>query len=124
MNRADAAIGEVLAAIAADPTMAASTAVIVTADHGGTGIGGDAHSDESHILNYTIPFIVNGPGVGMGDLYTLNAGIRLDPGTGRPTEDGVQPVRGSEAGNLALQLLGLDPIPGSRFNVLHDLNLS
>ncbi len=124
VTRADTAIGELLATIAADPALASSTAIIVTADHGGTSIGPEAHADHTLGLNYTIPFIVNGPGVAVGDLYALNAGVRLDPGVGRPDEDGIQPIRGSEAGNLALQLLGLNPIPGSRYNALHDLNLS
>ncbi len=111
-----------LATIAADPALASATAVIITADHGGP-LGLTDHSEETDDENYTVPFIVWGPDVVQGDLYSLNAGARVDPGTGRPDEDGVQPVRAAEAGNLALQLLGLPPITGSRYNSTHDLNL-
>jgi len=123
VTSSDASIGAVLNAIAADPGLASTTAVIVTADHGGP-LGGTSHADHNHADNFTVPFIVWGAGVGDGDLYSLNAGVRLDPGAGRPDEAGVQPVRAAEAGNLSLQLLGLPGIPGSRYNSAHDLNLN
>ena len=40
----------------------------------------------------------------------------MDPGAGRPTHSGVQPVRNLDAGNLALDMLNLPSIPGSVFN--------
>ncbi|MFW2381491.1 MAG: hypothetical protein ACN4GZ_07005, partial [Acidimicrobiales bacterium] len=90
---------------------------------GGT-LGENDHSVFDDAQNYTVPFIVWGPGVAANqDLYALNLANRLDPGLGRPDEAGVQPVRAAEAGNLSLQLLGLPPIPGSRFNAFHDLAL-
>ena len=57
------------------------------------------------------------------DLYALNAGVRSDPGTGRPTLDGAQPIRGHEAANLALDLLGLPAVPDSTFNRSQDLRV-
>ena len=65
--------------------------------------------------------MVWGPGVVAGsDLYALNPATRVDPVLGRPDENGVQPIRAAAAGNL--QMLGLPPIPGSRFNAAHDLS--
>ena len=123
VRKSDASIGAVLAAIAADPNLGMTTAVVVTADHGGE-LNDTGHFDARDPQNYTVPLIVWGPGVGQGDLYTLNPNTRSDPGTARPDEADVQPVRASEAGNLSMQLLGLPPIPGSRYNASHDLNLN
>lgn len=96
-----------------------NTAVILSADHGGTGGG---HGDPSIPLNYTIPFMVWGPGVAAGaDLYALNPTTRLDPGTGRPPfSDPVQPIRHADGSNLALELLRLGAVPGSTINTLQD----
>lgn len=110
--------------IANDPALAETTAIILTSDHGGP-IGETQHTVFDDDENYTVPSIVWGPGVGANkDLYTLNGSNRLDPGTGRPDEMGIQPIRAAEAGNLSAQLLGLPPIPGSRFNSGHDLVLN
>jgi hypothetical protein len=119
----DTSIAAALDAIGNDPALASTTAIIVTSDHGGP-IGETQHYVIDDDENYTVPFIVWGPGVGAdNDLYTLNSSNRLDPGVGRPDETGIQPIRAAEAGNLSLQLLGLTPIPGSRFNATHDLVL-
>lgn len=59
------------------------------------------------------------------DLYELNPASRLDPGSGRPDHAAIpQPVRNAEAANLALDILGLGPVPGSLFNAGQDLALA
>lgn len=88
-----------------------NTLFIVTTDHGGTGLG---HSDPTVATNFRIPFLVYGPGVRAGaDLYALNPGLRQHPGDSRAHEADPPPIRNCEAGNLALSLLNLPPIPGS-----------
>ncbi|MEZ4474309.1 MAG: alkaline phosphatase family protein [bacterium] len=105
VERQDARLGRLRAAL--DP----DTALVVTTDHGGSGYG---HSDPALREHYTIPFLVAGPGVAAGaDLYALNAGQRAEPGIARAAEDEPPPIRNCEAGNLALSLLNLPPIPGS-----------
>ncbi len=116
----DAYLGEILALIAATPALAGKTAIVLTTDHAGTGFN---HADPAIDTTYTIPFYVWGPGVPSGaDLYAMNPLTRLDPGTGRPSYlDPLQPIRNGEAANVALDLLGLDAIPGSWLNGEQDL---
>lgn len=98
-----------------------NTAIIVTADHGGSG---NDHSNAAAYSNYTIPFIAWGTGVSAGrDLYGLNSGTRTDPGSLRPAYGSTmpQPIRNSDGANLALDLLGLGAIPGSKVNAAQDL---
>jgi hypothetical protein len=110
VRKADRQIGQVLEAVASDPELRGSTAVIVTADHGGSGHDHGAYSPS----DYTIPFYVWGPGIRAEDLYALNQDRRADPGEAQVDGDAVmQPIRNGEAANLALRLLGLDPVPGS-----------
>ncbi len=123
IQNVDGYLGDVLNLIENDPGLAGETAIIITADHGGT--------DRSHLTvtdpaNYTIPVFVWGPGVAVGaDLYDLNPTTRLNPGTGRPTYvDAGQPIRNGGTGNLALNLLGVGPIPGSLINGTQDLNVA
>jgi hypothetical protein len=121
VTSADHAVGAVLDAIDASPERTADTAIVLTADHGGRGTH---HGTVTRPENYTVPFIVWGPGVPAGaDLYALNPGTRLDPGTGRPGYDGVQPIRNGEVANLALDLLELPAIPGSLFDARQDLEV-
>ena len=117
----DRLIGRLLDAIAARPSLAASTVVVVTSDHGGLGL---SHSDATRAVNYTIPFFVWGRGIRAGaDLYALNPD-RANPGTSRPTYAvAVQPIRNAEAGNLVTELLGLRAIPGSRINATQTLDV-
>ena len=118
---ADAILGDLLAALDA-AGIRGTTAIIVTSDHGGP-TGGDLHTDFTVEENYTVPFIVEGPGVQQGvDLYALNAGDRVDPGSSRPGLTGIQPIRTHEVANLSLDLLGLPSVPGSTFNNLQDLD--
>lgn len=123
VRESDGIVSELVSAIRSNAGWANSTAVIITSDHGGP-IGDDSHYDRELQGNYTIPFIVWAPGVAAGgDLYDLNPQSRRDPGGLQVGLEGRQPVRGHEVGNLALDLLGLPPIPGSTFNVRHDLAL-
>jgi predicted AlkP superfamily pyrophosphatase or phosphodiesterase len=108
---ADAEIGEILDLVRARPALQRSVTIVVTADHGGVPPG---HRFVSVLGNYRIPFFVWGRGVRPGsDLYRLNAGARLDPGTARPAYRGSQPVRNRDAASLALDLLGLPALPGT-----------
>lgn len=110
VRRADDRLGRILDAIEADDRLRGRTAVVVTADHGGSG----RHHLAEREVHYTVPFYVWGPGIAPADLYALNAGTRADPGAANPGLDADRPpVRNGDAANLALDLLGLGPIPGS-----------
>jgi hypothetical protein len=119
----DTRLGAIFDLVTTNAQLAGRTAILLTADHGGTGT---SHGDKTLASNYTIPFYVWGPGVmGGAPLYTINQGHRLDPGTGRPTySEPVQPIRNGEAANVSLQLLGLPAVPGSTLGVAQDLALS
>jgi hypothetical protein len=84
----------------------------VTSDHGGT--TRNDHNDPKRPETYRIPLFVWGPGIPAGaDLYSLLSN-RGDPGTNWLDYTAhPQPIRNGDAGNLALMLLGLPPIPGS-----------
>ena len=116
----DGYLGTIFDLVDHDPAFKGSTAIILSADHGGTGLG---HQENSLPVNYTIPFYVWGPGVAQGkDLYLLNRSSRRDPGTERPDYAAQQqPIRNGDGGNLALSLLGLKPIPESFINAQQDL---
>jgi hypothetical protein len=122
----DSRLGSLFDMIDKTPVLKGKTAIILTADHGGglAGVEKD-HSDPSRLNDYRVPFYVWGPGVKAGaDLYALNAKTRKNPGDGRPPiTDAIQPIRNGEAGNLALQWLGLGPIPGSTFNAAQNLEV-
>jgi hypothetical protein len=117
----DRLIGRLLNAIAGRASLASSTVVVVTSDHGGLGF---SHADATKRVNYTIPFFVWGRGVAAGaNLYALNPD-RANPGTSRPTYAAArQPVRNAEAGNLVTELLGLRAVPGSRINPRQTLDV-
>jgi hypothetical protein len=60
-----------------------------------------------------------------GDLYTLNPTNRKAPGpASNPPYTGVQPIRNGEVANLALDLLGLGPVPGSTIDSAQDLQVA
>ncbi len=121
VTRADADVRRVVSAIAGDADLAEDVVVVVTADHGGLP-GTSDHGDSSRRVNYTIPFLVWGPGIQAGDLYALNPDYQ-DPGTEQPSYDEPPPVRNGDVANLVTDLLGLDPVPGSEFDAAHDLDV-
>ncbi len=123
VKRVDGYLRELLNIVESDPVLLDKTVLILTADHGGTG---GTHVDATEPLNYTVPFFVWGAGVSPGtDLYAINATTRTDPAVTRPDYNSIgQPIRNSDSGNLALGLLGLEPVAGSTINVQQDLAIS
>jgi hypothetical protein len=122
MRTIDGYLGALFNLVNTDATLAGRTTIVLSADHGGTGNG---HNDASSPLVYTIPFYVWGAGVAQSDLYALNSGSRTNPGSSRPTYIAAgQPIRNGDGGNLALDLLGLGPIPGSLINAAQNLNVA
>ena len=118
VTEVDVMLGQVLNLIETDTDYVGNTTLILTTDHGGAAT---SHSDETAATSYTIPFYTWGADVTAGaDLYDLAGVNRLDPLTGRPDYTGIQPIRNSDAGNLALALLGLGPIPAY---IIGDVNL-
>ncbi len=120
--KVDWLIGQVLATIESSNKLRGNTTLIITSDHGGQS-GTKGHEDSKERDNFRIPFYVWGPGVQRGaDLYSLNSQNRKDPGDQNPPYGSSRPpVRNGDAGNLALDILGLPPIPGSTINARQDL---
>lgn len=115
LARVDAQLARLLATIEANEALRGTTTLILTSDHGGRGSG---HGRADHPDNYVIPFYLWGAGIGRGDLYALNRDRRADPASDRvPFDAPLQPIRNGDAANLALQLLGLPPLPGSSIGV-------
>ena len=117
----DGMLGKIFKLIEQDvPAMKGNTAIILTADHG------NQDNPPTGADRYQVPFYVWGPGVPAGtNLYTMNAS-RRQVATNYPmtTYAGMQPIRNAEANNVALQLLGLGPIPGSSFNYAQNLKVT
>lgn len=119
----DAELVRLLDVIESDAKLASTTAIVLTADHGG---GAPLRShDQAHMwVDYIIPFVVwTGAPAAEHDLYALNALARRDPGLKQPPMNapGAPPIRNGDSGNLALALLGLPAIPGSTINAAQDL---
>jgi hypothetical protein len=124
--RIDGVIGKLLAQIDSDERLKGKTWIVLTADHGGQ-LETKTHIQADDPRNFTIPFMVWGPGVQTGgDLYAINTPNRKDPGTENPAYDapGPPPIRNGDAGNLALKLLGLPAIEGSTINAKQDLKVA
>jgi len=115
LKAVDARLGQIFSLVETDATLKGKTTILLTADHGGKGTD---HSIASEPLNYTIPFGAWGATVLPGaNLYAMNAGVVVDPGTGRPTYGSPnQPIRNGAIANLTLDLLGLGAISGSTIN--------
>jgi predicted AlkP superfamily pyrophosphatase or phosphodiesterase len=111
VRETDAQIGRLLNAIDNRPSVADGLAVILTADHGGAA-GEKSHSSRTTLQNYRIPFVAWGEGTRSGDIYARNPDFR-DPGTAHVSYKNRQPVRNANLANLAMDLLGLDAVPGS-----------
>ncbi len=109
VSQMDALLGEIVSVVDSGP-FAQQMALIVTTDHGGTGTG---HFDSNDASNFQIPFYLMAPGVSPGDAYAA-FGNRFPPEGGNPDyRDPLQPLRNGDSGNLALDLLGLPPVPES-----------
>ena len=119
LEKLDPCVGQIMKMMINSPVFKSRATLIVTADHGGLN---KDHHDATLPLDYTIPFYIWGAGVTKGELYNMNQGIRASPENGRPDYSAQpQPIRNGDAGNLALSLLGLGPIPGSSINAKQDL---
>lgn len=112
----DAELGKLITALQTPP-LAGNAALILTADHGGVDVH---HGNRNDRRNFQIPFYVFAPGVAPGDAYRVFE-HRFAPGNDNPPfEAEQQPLRNGDAGNLAVFLLGLPPIPHS---VIHSAGL-
>jgi autotransporter-associated beta strand protein len=121
LKAVDIQIGVIMQMITNSPTLNGRSVIIITADHGGHGT---THGDTTNYLDYTIPFYVWGPGIvtAGSDLYAMNPASRTEPGARvNPPYTGGQPVRNGDCANLALNLLGLGPVPGSTIDSTQDL---
>lgn len=105
-------LGKILEVIHKDPSLARSTMILITSDHGGRGTN---HGDINDIGDYQIPLIIWGKGVAGGmDLYKMNKGMREDPKDRQvPYSYDPQPIRNGDVANIALHALGLPLVPGS-----------
>ncbi len=123
VRRIDTYLGRLLELVEANEPYAGRTSIVLTADHGGVG---SSHTDAGDPENYIIPFCVWGADVpAAGHLYAINLATRSDPGADRPLYGiGMQPIRNGDISNLALDLLGLPPVPGSTINAAQDLRVS
>ncbi|NYD40973.1 alkaline phosphatase family protein [Nocardioides panaciterrulae] len=118
LPRTDKMIGKVLTAVRTDPDLAENTVVILTSDYGGRGHDG---SDATRRANYTVPLVVWGTGIAQGaDLYALNPAYAATHRL-QAYDEATQPLRNGDVANLALDLLGLPPVTGSRFDLGQEL---
>jgi hypothetical protein len=122
VQNVDGFIAGVLRLVESDPKLKGKTAIVLTADHGGSAFG---HVNPTLKENFAVPVLVWGAGVAHGDLYAMNKASRTDPGDSRiDYASQHQPIRNGDTGNLALSLLGLRPIPTSVINAKQDLRVS
>ena len=121
----DRQLGQIFAAIEADEYLRHNSAIILTSDHGGR-LDTIRHQPADDPENYIIPFYVWGPEIARGaELYSLNSNSRLDPQDSQPSHAAeMQPIRNGDSANLALDLLGLEKVPGSTINSAQNLQIS
>jgi hypothetical protein len=122
--RVSESLTEIFAWLDAHPQRADRTALILTTDHGGGTPFRNHHGEGRAAANFTIPFAIwTGDGAAVGDLYASNTASRARPGGAdpRPGAPGPPPIRSADAANLALDLLGLPPLPGATVNAAQDL---
>jgi predicted AlkP superfamily pyrophosphatase or phosphodiesterase len=119
VEKTDHRLGRLMKRIKKIPRLRRHLVLIVTSDHGGLGL---SHSDETAAANYTVPFFVWGRGIDQADLYDLNPAY-ADPGGGRASYSGDQPIRNGAVANLVTQLLGIRSVPGSLFNESQSLEV-
>jgi predicted AlkP superfamily pyrophosphatase or phosphodiesterase len=122
VHRTDRQLGSVLDTIEANPALAEHLTVILTADHGF--LPGQRTHTPRVLADFRIPFVVWGTGVEPGNLYALNPDYRNPRKTHPGYAAARQPVRNGDLGNLALDLLGLGPIPGSELDADQELDVS
>jgi len=122
LKNVDTQMGRILQMVDSTPTLRGKTTIILTSDHGGHD---KTHGDTQNPLDFTIPFYVWGAGVTPGaDLYAINPTSRSAPAaTANPAYTGNQPIRNGDAANLALDLLGLEVVPGSTIDAAQDLKV-
>lgn len=121
VRRVDELVGKLLRAVDRKPALRDLT-ILLTADHGGPR-GTTHHGRADRPANYTVPFLAWGPGIASAGLYRINPDYRY-PGSSRPGYQwGRQPVRNGDLANLALDLLGLGPVPGSLMNAEQNLRV-
>jgi hypothetical protein len=122
----DVVLGMIFKLVDEDPELAGRTAIILTADHSGE-LWTTFHvlRPPIFVVSGIVPVYVWGPGVTAGaDLYAMNPATRADPGEDiPPASASPQPIRNGDAANLALDLLGLSPVPGSSINSAQDLSV-
>lgn len=120
VDRMDALVDRLVRHIEGNPSLRGRTAIVMTADHGG-GAPPLSHTVAESPLNFRIPFVVwTGDGRG-GDLYALSPTRARPAASERMTATGGSPIRNADAGNCALWLLGLPPIPTSTVGAEQDL---
>lgn len=122
----DEALGTLFRAIETEPRLRGHVAIVLTADHGG-GKPLRSHIQPHEPDDYLVPFLVwLGEDREPQELLALNADRRLVVPAGEyvPAERIPAPIRNAEAGNTALQLMALPPIPGSTANAKQDLLLA
>ena len=119
----DAALDAFLSGLDAEPSLRGRVAIVMTADHGG-GAPPLSHTDPRAPVNFLLPFAAWLGQDGTPEDLVAHRRAVVAAQEHVPLEASPPPIRSAEAGNLALQLLRLPPIPGSSANAAQDLRLA